>query len=219
MKNTKIIKKILILSFFLIILSTRAISLDSYDYYFENSDSVNDVFETSNESNLSTEHSFIDLIYAQVFDYGNRIDFTIKTKGDMLDSDGVSYGFIITSSEDKEYKIVYSNDIATFNNYLNCENVSYNETIIVTIPKDVISHITVPWNVSVYAKFYGNYKDTLYLEPIIFEYEEDDKDTEDQEDDNDNTATDNKDTPGFMITVIILSVSLIILTNKLKKKK
>jgi len=202
MKKIRITKKILLFSFLLFIFSTKAIS--SNDYYFEKSDPVDDVFEIDNETEFSSKHSFIDLIYGQVFDYGNRLDFTIKTKNDIRNIDGVSYGFIITSEEGKDYKIVYSEGIATFDSYLNCENESYNETIIITISKDVFSHISIPWNVSVYGKFYGNYKDILYLDPIIFESDEDD-DKQEEDIDNENEGN---DTPGFDTIIMLLSILL-----------
>ena len=202
------------------------------DYFFEGHDLRDDVFEVGDEENFSNDHSFIDITFAGVFDKGENINFTIMAKGFISDNNGVSYNFLINSSKGNQFKIVYSQGIATFNNYLNCQNKSKNETIIISVPKNVLANIDLPWKVSVYTKYFGNFRDELDLEEIDFDINDyiNDGSDDSNEDENDGSDDSNKDeneeaddksdskTPGFQLIILFISLFTFIIIKKFKDK-
>ena len=216
MNKRKKISIVLIHNILILVLILNISTVSAKISYYEAFDEINDVYKVSDNSVLSSDHPFIDITHAKVLEKGDNFEFRIKTKKDISSSDSVSYGFIIKSSDNNEYYLTYSSNKALFNNYVNCINSSFDENIIILVPKESLSLISNPMSFKAYSKFFENYRDELNLEEVKIDIDEFFDSNNDAEQNNtDNNA---ENTPGFGLLVLFLSIIMIIVVYKKKSK-
>jgi hypothetical protein len=184
------------------------------DYDFEADDGIGDVVILLSGKNTA-DYPEIDIESAKIEEQGDNVIFTLEVVGSIEDQFGYWYYFDLESVGDPaQTKKVWYQDKYGFTYGTSTENYVENSTddgiLTMVVPKNYISDVTTPWNVTANAEIQGQYLDSAVLSSPSTNGDGDgDGDT------TDGNGKKDGGTPGFeIITVILASLVFILIWQR-----